>query len=163
MTILTQELLLRVAALEIEALAALSTPVTTGAKEYFFHTQEIMPYFTNRVGSVDVGADSEDIDLYTYQVIMRLVVEHITADFVGVNESDLYSYIPQVVNFFNSRQWLQTTSGSYDDAMIALMEARITSCTGFRIFTDAGISAQQVGTEFVLTCLFEEEITQAFY
>jgi len=162
MTIDVQELLKRARDLEVEAMAALSTPITAGAREYFFHTQEIMPYFTNRIGGLDVGADSEEFDTYTYQVIIRLVIEHVTADFVGVNESDLYLYIPQVVNYFNSRALLRTTSGSYDTAMLHLIEARISSSTGFRIFTDAGISAQQVGTEFVLTCIFEEEITQVF-
>ena len=162
MTILAQELLLRVRDLEIEALAALSTPKTADAVEYFYHFQEEFPYFTNRIGGLDVGADSEDLDIYTYQVIMRLVIEHLTADYVGATESSLQLYIPQVVNYFNSRQWLQTTSGSYDTAMLSLREARITNVTGYRIFTDAGISAQQVGTEFVLSCQFVEEITQVF-
>ena len=162
MTILGQELLLRVRDLEIEALEALADVDNADAVEYLYHFQEAFPYFTNRIGGVDVGADSEEFDIYTYQVIMRLVIEHITADYVGENESKLQLYIPQVVNYFNSRAMLQTTSGSYDTAMLSLMEARISSSTGFRIFTDAGISAQQVGTEFVLTCIFEEQIIQAF-
>jgi hypothetical protein len=163
MTVDAQELLKRARDLQIEALAALSTPVSADAKEYLFHTQEDYPYFVNRIGNIDVGADSEDIDLYTYQVIMRLVIGHMTSGYKGEPESNLQLYIPQVVNFFNSRQWLQTTSGDYDDAMTSLMEARITSVSGFSIYESAGISASQVGTEFVLTCLFEEEITQAFY
>ncbi len=162
MTILGQELLLRARDLEIEALAALSPSKTAAAKEYFFHTQASFPYFTNRIGGVDVGADSEELDIYTYQVIIRLVIGHLTSGYKGEPEGRLQLYIPQVINYFNSRQWLQTTSGSYDTAMLSLMEARCTSSTGFRIFTDAGISAQQVGTEFVLTCIFEEQIIQAF-
>jgi len=162
MTINAQELLLRVRDLEVEALEALAEVDNADAVEYFYHFQEAFPYFTNRIGGVDVGADSEEFDVYTYQVIMRLVIEHLTADYEGENESKLQLYIPQVINYFNSRALLQTTSGSYDTAMIHLTEARIANSTGFRIFTDAGISAQQVGTEFVLTCVFEEEITQAF-
>ena len=162
MTINAQELLLRARDLEIEALEALAEVDNADAVEYFYHFQEAFPYFTNRIGGVDVGADSEEFDTYTYQVIMRLVIEHLTADYVGKNESKLQLYIPQVINYFNSRALLQTTDGSYDTAMIHLIEARISNSTGFRIFTDAGISAQQVGTEFVLTCVFEEQITQAF-
>jgi len=96
-------------------------------------------------------------------VVMRLVTAHATEGYVGEPESDLYLYIPQVVNYFNSRRLLQTTAGNYDDAMTHLMEAQITNNLGFTVFQNAGISAQQVGTAFTLTCVFEEEITQAFY
>ena len=162
MTIDAQELMKRARDLEKEALLALSTPKTADAKEYFFHTQEAFPYITNRIGGVDVSADSEELDIYTYQVIIRLVIGHMTSGYKGDPESRLQLYIPQVINYFNSRALLQTTSGSYDDAMLHLIEARTANSTGYRIYEDAGISAKQVGTEFVLTCIFEEQITQAF-
>ena len=162
MTILAQELLLRVRDLEIEALAALTSPVTCDAVEYFYHVQEDFPYWTNRISGIAVTGDSEEFDFDTYEVTMRLIVGHITEGYVGDPESTLYLYIPHVKLFFNEREHLQTTSGDYDTAMIGLWNARIGNSPGLRIFTDAGISAQQVGTEFVLTCEFEEEITQVF-
>ncbi len=162
MTIDAQELLLRVRDLEIEALAALSPPVTCDAKEYLYHVQEEFPYWTNRISGIAVAGDSEELDVDTYEVTMRLIVGHITEGYVGDPESTLYLYIPHVKLFFNEHEMLQTTSGDYDTAMTSLWNARIGNSPGLRVYTDAGISAQQVGTEFVLTCLFEEEITQAF-
>lgn len=154
------ELLQRVAALEIEALAALTTPVTADAKPYFIHTQESFPYFTNRIGGDDIGSDSHDFDRDEITVVMRLVIGHTTEGYVGEPETNLYTYIPKVKEYFNERELLQ--SAAYPVAMISLLDARITGHNGFRIFQNTGLSANQVGTEFTLTCNFDESIDQAY-
>lgn len=153
-------LLTRVASIQVEALAALSPAVVADAKPYFFHEQESFPYFTNRIGGDEIGYDSQDFDRDTLQVIMRLVVGHITEGYVGQPETNLYTYIPAVKLYFNDRELLQ--SATYTTALTGLIEARIISHTGFRIFQSSGLSAQQVGTEFVLQCLMDETIVQAY-
>lgn len=153
-------LLARIVAIEKESLAALSTPVTADAVPYFMHTQESFPYFTNRVSADDIQWDSEDYDSDVLQFTLRLVVGHITEGYSGVPESDLYTYIPQVKTYFNARENLQ--SAAYLARASGLIRARITAHLGFRVFQNAGISAQQVGTEFTLTCDLTETITQAY-
>lgn len=162
MTVLDyNNLLNRVTALQIEALSSLSPSVTADAKPYFLHTQEAFPYFTNRIGADDIDYDSEDFDRDTLQVLMRLVVGHITEGYVGEPESKLYTWIPTLKTYFNSRELLQ--SAAYLTAMPGLIRARVTSHMGFRVFQNAGISAQQVGTELTLLCEFDETINQAYY
>jgi hypothetical protein len=151
-------LLERVAALQIEAAAFIS--VTTEAKPFFIHTQEAFPYFVNRISNDDVTFDSEDFDRDTETVIMRLVIGHITEGYEGQPESVLYNLLPAIKLYFNQHELLQ--SAAYPTAMVGLLEARVGSHTGFRIFQNTGISANQVGSEITLTCQLDETISQAY-
>lgn len=141
---------------EIAALAALSTPETADAKPYFYHWQESFPYFTNRVGPITMADLGEEFDNPTYGVIMRLVIAHLTADYHGQNEDKLKLWIPQVITYFHAHPRLQTDT--YKIGLSQIEEARITNCTGFRIFQNAGISELQIGCEFTLQISFYEQI-----
>lgn len=155
-----QNALNRIVTMQIECMNDLS--VTADAKPYFYHVQETFPYWTNRVGDILITDDgSEDFDRDTYNFIMRLVIGHVTEGYRGEPEARLYDYIPEIKVFFNAREWLE--SDTYTTAMNGLIRARISAISGFRIFQDAGLSANQVGTEFTLTALFDETIVQAYH
>lgn len=159
MAIDLNELLARCA--EIETAAILSNfAVTVDAKPYFMHQQESFPYFTNRIAGDEISYDSNEFDRDTYTVIIRLIIGHATAGYQGESESTLYDYIPVIKTAFNTNEGLISTS--YAAAMTALIEgdtARMNSHSGFRVFQDGGlIGVTQVGTEFVLTCLFNEDL-----
>lgn len=160
MTIDMQELMDRVAALETEALAALSPSVVANAVDRFFHVQPTYPYFVNRLGAMTIDDDSEDLDVYAVIVKMRLIIGHVTEGYEGEVENRLQLYIPQVITYFNERELLQ--SGTYTAALDDLTRARIVACTGFAVFQQSGIGSQLVGAEFDLRCELEESITQAY-
>lgn len=152
--------LLRIAAMQIEVMSDLG--VTADAVPYFYHVQESFPYWTNRVGDILVADDgSEDFDRDTYTFIMRLVIGHVTEGYRGEVEARLYDYIPEIKTYFNAREGLECDA--YTTWLNGLIRARISNISGFRIFQDAGISANQVGTEFTLTALFDETIVQAYH
>lgn len=157
-TIDLNDLLARVCALDKEAM--LTIGVTADAVPYFFHTQESFPYFTHRISDDTVDDDSQDFDRDTYNVVIRLVIGHATEAYVGEPESLLYDAIPVIKEYFNEREELQ--SAAFATAMRNLIEARVIGSSGFRVFQNAGISAQQVGTEFTLQCGFDETIDQAY-
>lgn len=152
----------RVAALEKEAMAALSTPVTADATDFFYHTQGSYPFFVNRLGALAVpeDEDSEDFDVYDVDVVMRLVIGHMTQGYADEPENSLQTYVPQVVKYFNERELLQ--SATYTDALDGLIRARVTACRGLVVFQQTGTGDMQVGTEFTLSCRFEEEIEQQY-
>lgn len=145
---------------EIAALAALSTPVNADAKPYFYHWQESFPYWTNRVGPMQMGDLGEEFDNPTYSVIMRLVIDHMTADYAGNNEDKLKLWMPQVVTYFHAHPRLQTDSDKI--GLNSIEEARIGNATGFRIFQNAGIPVLQIGCEFTLNISFYEQINLAY-
>ena len=153
------ELLARCVVIEKAALAALTPSVSADAVPYFIHTQESFPYFTNRIGNVEVGYDSNEMDRDIYTVVIRLVVAHITQGYDGVVETDLYNYIPAIITAFNENEGLQ--SATYPAAMTNLIEGdqqRI-SCTGFRILETSGLQGiKQACAEFLLPCQFNQDL-----
>lgn len=144
----------RMVEIEIAVMATLS--ITADAKPYFFHTQEGFPYWVNRVGTVTIGGASEDIDEPVYTVISRLVVSHLTADYAGNNEDKLKTWIPPIIRYFHARPWLETATQT--NGLANLKFARITDCTGFRVFQAVGIDTPQIGCEFTHRLEFEETI-----
>lgn len=148
-----QALLQRVSDLQKAALNFDSVP-------FFIYTQGTLPYWTNRVGPITVGGDSEDFDLHTYDILMRLIIGHVTEGVQGERESDLYSYIPRIIDYFNSRALLMDDTFTVE--LLDLKDARVVDCRGFSIFAQAGLSTQQIGTEFTLRCRFEPELFQVY-
>ena len=156
------ELLSRVAALQIEAMASIN--VSADAKPYFYHTNEGFPYFTNRVADGLVGdTGSQEFDANSPLVIMRLVVAHLTEGYKGEPEYRLYEWLPVVKSYIQERsEWLQ--SAAYPARFENLQSARIVNGGGFRALENTGInSVVQVCGEIQLACIFPEYIDQAFY
>lgn len=150
----------RLIAIEVEAMAALSSPVTVEAVKQFLYAGEVYPYITHRMAATAIGADSEQEDTLTIDVIVRLVIGHATQGYHGQNDQQLYTYIPQIVDYINSRQRLQ--SASYPTALSRLRFARVVSVTGLTAFQNSGIAETQVGTEFTVRCTFINRIEQAY-
>ena len=156
------ELLNRLVALEIEAMASID--VRADAKPYALHVQESFPYFTNRIQSNPVSDDgSEDLDLNNPLAVIRLVVGHVTEGYKGEPESKLYEWGPVVKTYIQRRMWLQTATGVYSVRMDNLQSARVTDNGGFRIFDNSGLGVNQVGREFQVQCIFTESIEQVYY
>lgn len=162
MTVNVEELMLRMVAQEKEAMAALSPAVIVDAVPLFVWAQEAFPYFTNRLGTITVAQDedSEDFDVYTYEVTLRLVIGHVTEGYKGETDTRLQRWIPHLIKFFNERELLQ--SAAYPLALDALTRARVASCTGFAVFANSIVGSQQVGTEITVRCEFEEPIEQQY-
>lgn len=154
------ELLLRCVEIEKAALSGLTPAVSADAVPYFIHTQEEFPYFTNRIGNIEIGFDSNEMDRDTYTVVIRLVVAHVTQGFFGDIETALYTYIPAIITAFNQNEGLQSVA--YPGAMVDIIEGennRVISCTGFRVLEDGGLQGvKQVCAEFILTCLFNQDL-----
>lgn len=154
------ELLARCVQVEKEALTALSPSVSVDSQPNFIYVGEGFPYIVHRISGDDIQYDSEDMDRDIYTVIIRLVIGHVTSGYTGVNETALYTYIPVIINAFNSNEGL--TSVTYPSEMTSLIEAtenRMKSCRGFSVFLDGGLKdVKQVGTEFTLTCEFNDDL-----
>lgn len=154
------ELLLRVVAIQKEAM--LSVDKTVDAWPMFYKVSETFPYFTNRIADLPVTDNgSQDEDVNTPLVIMRLVVAHITSGYQGEPESKLYEWMPLVKTVFNQRMWL--TSEAYPEPMYDLQSVRVVNNGRWVQEQNEGINAIQVGVEIALQCVFNEHIEQDQY
>lgn len=160
MTVNVQQLFDRIAVIETAALSALSSPISSDAKSYFWHVQETMPYWTNRLGTIEVDADGDEYEIHTYEVIARLIIGHKSDLERGLHERELQRIVPQFIAYLNARELLQ--SSTYATGMDSLTNAQVISCRGYTEFQNSGSGAEAVGTEFTIRAIFEEEITQAY-
>ena len=156
-----QALMARIVVNEKAALAALSPTVVADAVPRFWHTQESFPYFTNRLGPLTVDYDSEDLDLVTQDVTMRLVIGHLTSGYAGENDDRLQLWLPQLHEYFNEREGLQ--SATYPIHMTNLTRARIVSSTGYTVFVNSATGGvSQVGAELTIRCELDHAIEQIY-
>lgn len=154
------DLLARVVAMQLEVMTSLG--ISTDAKPYFYHVQEDFPYFTNRIATNPITDDgSQDEDLNSPIVSMRLIIAHVTEGYKGEPEAKLYEWLPPIKTFFNERMWLQ--SAAYPTRMDDLQQARVIDGGGMRWFNDSGFNVVQLGAEIQLQCIFPEFIEQAYY
>lgn len=154
------EMLDRIVAIEKAYFASISQAVDS--LPYALHSQESFPYLTHRVSRLDLSYEDEDYTVNTYTVLSRLIIGHVTENYVGMTEDNLYTWLPGLVTYFQQRRLLQ--SAAYPVSMNKLVGAEMQqgASTGLVIFQNTGISAQQVGTEFTTICEFNETIEQAY-
>ena len=125
---------LRIAAIYEEALAALSTPVILDAIPYMTHWQETFPFATVQLGATlaaDQDDEGEDFDTYEITVVGRLYAAKLTDGVKGEFEPKLHLWIPQVMEYFNARERLQ--SAAYPARPNDLRYARLAECSGISI------------------------------
>lgn len=153
-----QDMMKRVAAMQIEAVASLKT---VDAKGFWPYQQEELPYFTNRWGGLTNVDDvfGEDIDQEAHVILMRLVAAHLTEGYDSATINDASNIVIQyavlVVEYFRNHPRLTTDSGAYTgEPDYLLQDARLTNHTGVVIFSNSGIGQLQYGTEFTLEIPF---------
>lgn len=151
------ELMARITAIQLEALA----DYEIAAKPFFFWWQEDPPYMINRLGRNEPTDVSEDIDVDTYFVQMRLVIGHITEGVPGELDEKGNAYVPLIQNKFKRNPRL--TSTEYSTPMNVMTGARIISFTGFTVFApNLGFPTIHVGYEWTLRCPFAIYIDEEY-
>lgn len=137
-------------------LSELSLTVT--ATHFFIYTQSTYPYFTTRIAGDEIGYEGNEMDTDTYTVILRCIIGHIDTGYDGQNDEMLDDILPVVKTAINQNEGLQ--SATYTAEMTDLvtgLDKRMKSHSGFRVFEDSGLlGTRQVGTEFVITCQFNQ-------
>lgn len=164
MAIDVNELLLRICAIEVEALNALPTPIPSNAVPMWAWQQEKLPYWRNRVGNfrLDIGAgdDGQEVDTYVYTVESALVYAHISQGYNGEVDEDILRIIPQVIQYFDSREVLQCRS--FPEGMAFLRYAFFQAGQGYVPLGKSAAGGDLVGPTFTWTCVFDKFIFQAY-
>ena len=160
-----QSMMNRYAQLEIEGMAALSSPVTADAVPFFFHSQEGVPYWVNRMGTFELDRVEdewgEEVDTILVENTARLVIGHLTSGYKGENDANLQLYVPHMIEYFNEHENLRTTT-TYTTSLDHLIRARCTGGIAYGVFENRTLGIQQVGAEFNLRAEFAIEITQQY-
>lgn len=155
---------LRICAIEKEALLALSTPITSYAYPRWYAKPEFSgtPWWVNRVAEFnsDEGADDygEEMAIYQYTIVSRLIAGPEQAEYTGELADALDDAIPQIVEYFDAREMLQSTS--YTVMLSYLRRANFTNGIGFATPNHNG--APVVAADFRWSLEFEMALTQSY-
>lgn len=130
---------------------------TVGGVHYFPYEQETFPYFVNRLDGLDqiVQGVGEDEYVYEAKVDVLLVVAHLTSGYKSENADVIYDYIVYLINYFSQNRSLQSTDYPNAPQYLDPIDMDLDLSTGVSVFTNAGISAQQVGTRFTVSIQYQ--------
>lgn len=154
------DLLNRLVAMEHEALdgyIAANFPNRTGidAVPFLFHEQVATPYIVHRVGRGTSNENwPEDSSLRQYDIGIRLVIGHLTANYVGQNEYETNEILPLLEDYLEKHRDLTTDpTGIYPTPPTWLFPENIdlNDTTGILAFEYGGIKSKQVGEELLIT------------
>lgn len=93
----------------------------------FVYTQGGAPFWVNRVGSFTIELESQEIQVVTYQVTMRLVLNPITSGIEYEAERAIHTWLPTVTRYFGQRRQLKRTNS---DAGLDFLDPRGAVITG---------------------------------
>jgi len=143
----SQTLLERLAVMQAEVVPNSDAPY--GA----FSTQEAYPYWTNRVESVDVESEADDLQTRTYRVRMRLVLANLTEDYDdGAVEKRAATTLDDVLDFFAQRKRLICTAAPTKILYLQPGGADIVSANLNYGILNTGAGNAQLVIDFVIEC-----------
>lgn len=155
----------RCGALASEALSRLDPGIQAQAFPYTVVANDVYPFFTFSLPPMEIGADSQDIDTYVLRVPGRLIVGHKEGGAIGEYERKLYTYVPQLVHYFNEREMLQSeTDENPFETRANIQYARITGVSGLTQFNLSGVGTEagQMGVTFTVEINLYNEICQQY-
>lgn len=149
-----EEALNRIVEMQIEVFAD-TIGEACDAVPYWPYEQNGFPYWTNRLAAMttEFTKYAEDIQDNPETILMRLVVDHITAGYEGDVPQKVHEYYVPIVDYFAQHSGLTTDSGTYPTCMDGLdpdTQAFIATHTGLVVFQNSGIISNQLGMEFTL-------------
>jgi len=143
----------RLVAMEKEALAAITTNVD--AVTYFPYEQDGFPYWTNRLTIAPPSWKSGEFVDYVFSITGRLVVAHLTEGYRGEGITKIYQYIPEVLDYFDNRPFLTSTSYPTElDDVSPDNGLEIVDIIGPAAYRNDGIGSTQVGIEVIFRLPF---------
>jgi hypothetical protein len=160
MTTGLSDAILRLTALEKEALAPVYGPVDAFPAAFAYSAR--LPYWTNRYAGMTGALNGQDFYLAVQRVEMALHLAQITENFPTQSEQNLWVQIQAVLDYFWARNRLQSVT--YPTPMVDIdpRGALITAVSPYQPVVFGGIGGQTVGIVFTIEIPIEVLITPAY-
>lgn len=158
----------RIAAMYVEVMRDLGVSIT--AVPRFWYWQEAFPYVTlqQTAGTINGGTIEgeaelgEEFNAYTFSVTAYFYAAAIDSNYRGVNDANLLTWMPEIMQYFNERELLQCEA--FPDAPDYVIRSGITDWTGVGILPSpsAGQGNNALGTQFTHQIVANIEIEQQY-
>ncbi len=73
---------------------------SANAVPYIMHAQESFPYWTNSPTDLIPREGSKDARKFELDILMRLVIDHVTAGYKGERQTKAWTYLGDIVFYF---------------------------------------------------------------
>jgi hypothetical protein len=107
--------------------------VVSDAVPVSLYVQEGGYYWTNTVTGFTVQLVSEELQVITYQITMRLVLATVTEGFLTEAEQKLHKVLPPIILYFSQRRQLKRTSA---DSTVPYLDPRGAVIVGGQVRDD---------------------------
>ncbi|KKK61120.1 hypothetical protein LCGC14_3017510, partial [marine sediment metagenome] len=123
---------------------------------HIFYEQSAKPYIVHRVGVSTPENDAEDFSIRIYDVFIRVVIGHLTANYEGENEKLVDEIIPLLEDYLLKHPMLTTDTGVFttEPTWMHPDGFEIGDTTGVIPFDIGGIGSVQVGEELGLKLIY---------
>lgn len=128
-----------------------------------FYAQEQPVYWTNKITSGTLERETQDIDVITYRITMRLVLALVTEGFNTDAEQKLHLWLPAILAYFARRRQLKRTSA---DSAVSYLHPRGAAITDFQVRDDiqnSGIGQLMFGIDFTIEVPMYQTTEQLIY
>lgn len=116
-----------------------------------FYSQEGLPFWTNKIDSVVIELDSQDIQVLTYRIRMRQVLAFVTEGWDQEAEGYIATWLPTVTLYFGQRRQLRRTSADSDVINLDPRGALLTDVNAVDgDMQNSGIGANQFGLDYYI-------------
>ena len=133
------------------------------AAPVFFYAQEGSPFWVNRVGNFNIELESEEIQVVTYSVTMRLVLRPVTAGIEFEAEREIHTWLSTVTQYFGQRRQLKRTNA---DTGLDFLDPRGAIITGGRADYDMSVSGagnNLFGIDFIIEVPMLQYVSQVIF
>lgn len=136
-----------------------AVPDSKAAFAQFWRTYGAFPYWVNRLGPMRAEALADDLVDHVWEVVMRLVIGHLTEGYEGALEGRLPGYIDQALAYFGARARLQRDGDDAPLPGLAPEGAAVARAGGYQPFRIG--AGPQIGVEIVLEVPFRFGVAPA--
>ena len=128
-----------------------------------FYAQEAPIYWTNRVMSVNVTFESEQIQDETYSIAMQVVLANVTEGYETQAEKLVQKWLPVILEYFGKRRQLKRTNA---DAALLGLRPRGAIIKQARVnynLVNSGNGQKMFGIDILLEIPMYQAVEQAVY
>jgi hypothetical protein len=125
-----------------------------------FYAQEATPYWTTRIDSALIEEESENLQIITYSINMRLVLASVTEGWDNEAEKLIATWLPTILLYFGQRRQLKRTSADTSPLNLDPRGSLITSANADYSMQNSGVGVTQFGIDFTIEVPMTQQTDQ---
>lgn len=129
----------------------------------WFYSQGGVPFWINKTARFSTEDIAIDLQVTTYDIIMRLVLRPVTSGIEYEAERLIHTWVPTIIQYFGKRRQLKRTSADTDLAFLDSKGALITGGNPDYNMEVSGIGQLMFGIDFNIEVPMDQYVDQVIF